>query len=72
MSNIVKSCKIKFSLLAGRCNSLASTLDILPTITALTGASTNGLTLDGFDISDLLLEDDAPVRIINKMVYILT
>lgn len=43
----------------GKTSSLASTLDVLPTISALTGVDTSGLTLDGFDISSLLWDTQA-------------
>ncbi|XP_047738755.1 arylsulfatase A [Hyalella azteca] len=38
-----------------RTDELLSSLEVLPTIAALTGADTSGLKLDGFDASDFLL-----------------
>ncbi|MCL4133428.1 UNVERIFIED_CONTAM: hypothetical protein GTU68_018530, partial [Idotea baltica] len=42
---------------AGRSNALTSTLDILPTISSLVNADTSNLTLDGYDISEVLLKN---------------
>jgi len=39
------------------CNNLASSIDLLPTIAALTGASVPSKQIDGLDISDLLRGD---------------
>ncbi|XP_047735558.1 arylsulfatase A-like [Hyalella azteca] len=39
-----------------RTGELLSSLEVLPTIAALTGADTSGLKLDGFDASDFLLD----------------
>lgn len=43
---------------AGRTNGLVSSLDILPTLAALTNANTSSLTLDGVDVSSLLWSPD--------------
>ncbi|XP_018008389.1 arylsulfatase A [Hyalella azteca] len=43
-------------IVPGRTDELLSSLEVLPTIAALTGADTSGLKLDGFDASDFLLD----------------
>lgn len=43
----------------GRTSALASTFDVLPTITKMTGIDTSHLTLDGIDISSLLWDPQA-------------
>jgi len=44
----------------GHSNALTSTMDILPTLAAITGVSTSNLTLDGLDITDVLLDPEIP------------
>ncbi|KAM9311051.1 arylsulfatase A [Gastrophryne carolinensis] len=46
----------------GVTSELASTLDILPTLAALAGASLPSVTLDGYDLSNLILNGDKSPR----------
>ncbi|CAL4167173.1 unnamed protein product, partial [Meganyctiphanes norvegica] len=42
----------------GKSNALTSNMDILPTLAAITGISTSNLTLDGLDITSVLMDPD--------------
>ena len=47
---------------AGRTESLAATVDLLPTIALMTGASLPNVTLDGYDMSQILFHSQPSLR----------
>ena len=46
----------------GRTSSLAATVDLLPTIAKITGAATPNVTLDGYDMSQILFHSQPSLR----------
>ena len=51
----------------GSSDGLVSALDLLPTVASIAGLNTSSLTLDGVDISPLLLD---PLTVVSMILYI--